>query len=271
GGVSPGDSLTLEWHNASAVACPRVEHKYNAGTEGVWLLTRDGQAMNANCPGRFVALSERGKVESALARSPVVLRADSYRVGLGEPMPFAVVYRNVSDAPRTFPGVAFEGGRLRLAPDMRLVVKASLDGEDRVRPARVGGRVVQDRGLAPVAVQPRSEHRVKIDLRALLASEPVEKESFDVTLRLDGRTATNEIGFYVGEPLSLRPPPPPPPPVPRGPSCVYVLTEPPREGLAPLTRAVLTALGALFLFPFFHRMRAARLARAAHGAQTWQI
>lgn len=273
GRVSPGDSLLLKWSNSSAIACPRVEHRYNEGKEGVWLLTSDGEAVAANYPGRFVELSERRKVEAALARSPVVLRAGRFWVGLGEPMPFSVVYRNVSDTPRTFPGVTFEGGRLRLAPGSRIAVKVELDGEEGSRQARLEGRVVRDRGLAPVTVEPRGERRVEIDLRELLANEPVDRESYEITLRLEGQPPTNALDFYVSSETFFQSPAARPAAPPEEKS-VYVFSQPRREGLAPLMRAGLAALAALFLFPFFYKLRAAlsgaRLARVAQGAQTWQ-
>ena len=273
GAVSPGDSLTLKWQNASAIACPRVEHRHNADEEGIWLLTRDGDAVNANYPGRFVELSERTKVEAALARSPVVLRGGNYWVKRGSPMGFVVVYRNVSDAARSFPAVAYETGRLRLAPGSRLTVKVS-PGSGGEKPASLEGRVVTEPGLAPVTVAPRSEYSVGIFLHELLRDAPKDGESFEVSLRLAGHPPTNEVSFYIGEPASLRPAPPPPAIEPIT-SVTVKLVPVARHGLAPLTRAGLTALVALLLFPIFYRLRAAlsaaRLARVIHGAQTWQI
>jgi hypothetical protein len=275
GGVSKGDSLTLKWQNSSGVACPRVEHKYNAGAEGVWLLTRDGEAVRADYPGRFVGVSERGKVEAALARSPVVLRADRYRVSPGEPMRFSVVYRNSSDVPRTFPGLAFEGGRLRVGRGPRLAVTVTFDDEETYGIARLSGRVVRDSGLAPVAVPPRGEHRVELDLREMLTAARAEKISYYVTLKFGGLPRTNELELYNGEP-----------PVPstrvEAPKFLNVTNvvdySAPAGEPGParrVRRAALAAFFALLLFPFFHRLRdalgRARLARAADGAQTWQI
>ena len=269
GRVAQGDSLLLKWHNASALACPRVEHRGHGNLEGIWLLTRDGEDVKADYPGRFVEMSKRRQVEAALARSPVVLRADDYWVGLGEPMHITVVYRNASKAPLTFPGLAFEDGFLRLSPGSRLSVKATLAGGASSRAARLTGRVLRDRVPAPVTVQPGSEYRVEIALRDLLASEPVDGESFEVMLRLEGQPPTNELRLWVGDPLSLMTQAPPPPPAPVRQSG-YAFTRPPREGRTPLTRALLAALGALAFFPFFYKLRAARLARAANGVQRWQ-
>ncbi|MET0649385.1 MAG: hypothetical protein ABW208_22475 [Pyrinomonadaceae bacterium] len=263
GEVAPGDSLLLKWQNESAVTCPRVEHKYNANEEGVWLLKRDGEAVRADYPGRFIEPSKRRAVEAALERSPVVLRSDKNWVKPGEPMRFSVVYRNVSNAPRTFPGLAFEGGNLRLSSGSRLAFKVTFDSGDAYGMARLSGRVEQDKGLAPVAVPPRGEHRVEIDLREMLAAEPSENYSYDVTLRFDGLPRTNELGFYLGEPLSLRPkaPPTPAPTL----ECAYNFSAPKRRGLSPFVRAELMALAALVFFPLFYRLRTnladARLAR----------
>ncbi|HEX8335500.1 MAG TPA: hypothetical protein VF621_02150 [Pyrinomonadaceae bacterium] len=268
GAASPGDSLALEWQNASAVACPRVEHKGNEGREGIWLLTRDGEALNASHPGRFVGLSERRKIETALRRTPVVLRAESYRVKRGEPMRFSVIYRNASDRPRTFPGLAFEGGDIRVSPGTRLAVAVTFCDSEAYGVARLSGRVVRDHALAPVAVPPGEEHRAEVDLRAMLAAEPAEKYSYNVTFTFGGLPPTNELYFYVGEPPAPRPEP----------VINYSrLFKAPvaRRGPAPLTRAGLAALAALLLSPIFYRLRAAHAgagpARFIRGTQTWQI
>ncbi|HKG14009.1 MAG TPA: hypothetical protein VKB12_11735 [Pyrinomonadaceae bacterium] len=271
GRVSPGDSLTLKWQNASAIACPRVEHRYNADEEGIWLLTRDGEAVNANYPGRFVGTSERRKVEAALARSPVVLRAADFRVAPVKPLTFSVVYRNVSDSRREFPAVAFEHGRLLMAPGSRLSVKSSLDGADEESlTSRLLGRA---KWLKPVAVAPRAEHSVELDLRELLPSEPREGTWFNVKLALAGHPPTNEIDFYYDEP----PTPHAEAGAPARPSLFIDVSyvrryRAPAAGPGPVKRAGLVTLSALFLFPFFHRLRdalgRARLSRAAHGAQT---
>lgn len=270
GNVSPGDSLLLKWSNPSRLACPRVEHDSNTD-EGIWLLTRDGEAVAANYPGRFVELSERREVEAALAGSPVVLRTAGYLVAPGEPLSFTVVYRNTSKTSRSFPGVAFGGGQLRLAAGSRLDVIVC-DDEVTSRAAFAGGAVLQDRSLAPVTVGPRGEHRVEVVLSDLLKRTLKEGEYYTVRLKLAGRRATNDAAFYIGKSDSPKPEAEPPPSA--TPNCVYTLTEPPR-GLAPFTRAGLTALVALLLFPIFYRLRAAlseaRLARVAHGVQTWQI
>lgn len=273
GGVSPGDSLTLKWDNASDIVCPRVEHRHSQGEEGVWLLTRDGEAVRADYPGRFVNLSERGKVEAALANSPVVLRTAMYWVGREDPLTFTVVYRNVSRAPRHFPGVSEENGRPLFTSGAKLEVKADRRGEE--RRVELAAPFALKQTLAPVTVGPRSELRFDVDLRPLLDLTPAEGDSFDITLKLPGLPRTNSAGFYVRKPESLRPEGPPlpgPTPVERG---VDVFEAPVGDFLRPHTRAALVLLGAALLFPFFHKLRShlawARLARLLQGTQTWQI
>lgn len=272
GRVSPGDSLLVKWDNPSDIVCSRVRHQNNAGKPGIWLLTFEGESFGADQSGRFVELAGRREVEAALALSPVVLRSADYWVEDGEPMNFSVVYRNVSDVPREFPGVAFEGGRLRLAPGSRLSVKHSPDGDSRVAWKPLAS--VSDRRLAPVTVGPRGERRVEFDLRELLAAAPKDGEYYDVTLKLAGQRGTNEVSFHLGRPLFPRPDA-------LAPAVDYHRTfsapaapAAPR-GLPPLVRAGLAALFAFALFPFFRRLRAAlvgaRLARVTQGAQTWQI
>ena len=272
GGVAPGDSLLLRWQNSSAIVCPRIGQKHNAHAEGIWLLTRDGEAVRADNPGRFVGLSERGKVEAALRNSPVVLRSESYWVKPGEPMRFSVVYRNTSNVPRAFPGLAFEGGSIHLSPGSRLAVSVTLcDGELYAVP-RLSGRVARDPTLAPVTIPPRGEHRVTLDLREMIVKEPAEKDSFTIYLKFDSLPRTNVIDFYVSESHSLRPFPPPPAPSVGPVSVVSIRFEPSdRVGLAPFTRAGIVAFVALLLFPIFYRLRAARLARALQGRLKWQI
>lgn len=272
GDAAPGDALALRLDNPSAVVCPRVEHRHAANEEGIWLLTRDGGAVAADYPGRFVNLSERGKVEAALRASPVVLRSEKHWVRPGEPMPVSVVYRNTSRAPRTFPGLALGGGAFRLGPGSRIAVTVTFDDGSAYGAARLTGRVVRDASLAPVTLPPRGEHRVEFDLRELLAKGPAEKDSYDVTLKFDGLPRTNELGFYVGEPLPLRPRAAEPE-APRVEYSRQFRAEPAaRRGPGPLVRAALAALAALLLFPFFHRLRSAlagaRLARVTRGTQT---
>lgn len=271
GRVSPGDSLRLRWYNPSTILCPRVEHKYNAGEEGVWLLTLDGGAVAADYPGRFVELSARAEVEAALRRTPVVLRTASYWVGRGEPLRFSVVYRNASSGPRSFPGVAFEGGRLRLPAGSRFGVM--LRGGEEPLDALARGPVLYERGLAPVTVGPRAEHRVEVVLGDLLKQAPKEGDLYSVRLRLPGLRPTNVVNLYRGTPDVQRPAAeaPPAPAV----DCVYTFSAPVRHRLSAPARAGLAALAAVLLFPVFQRLRAAltaaRLARVTHGAQTWQI
>ena len=269
GGAAPGDSLMLRWQNSSAIVCPRIEQKHNAHEEGIWLLTRDGEAVRANNPGRFVELSERGKVEAALARSPVVLRADRYLVGTDEPMKFSVVYRNTGDAPREFPGVGFEGGRQRIARGSRLTVtrqgtEFTPDGEP--LPAKLAGRFTTDKKVEPITLGPREELRLDFDLRELLASAPRAGESYRLRLELPRLPATNEVGFYVGAPEVPRAEAPEAP----AQTAAFVFEGHRQPGLSPLVRAELAALAALVFFPLFYRLRTsladARLARVLHGA-----
>lgn len=271
GRVSPGDSLQLRWSNSTHVVCPRVEHQGNANKEGIWLLTGDGETYRADYPGRFVDKSGRKQVERALANSPVVLRSDKYFVGPGEPMTFSVVYRNVSDSERAFPGLAFEGGDLRVSPGSRLAVTVMFDDGEIHGAAGLSGRVVRDSGLAPVNVPPRGEHRLRLDLREMLTATPGENDSYNVTFKFSGLPRTNELDFSYAAPRL-------PQPATEMRKFIDVSNvrnyRAPVAGLGPLKRAGLVAFIALLLFPFFQRMRVAlgraRLARAAHGAQTWQ-
>jgi len=270
GRAAPGDSLLLKWSNDSDIGCPRVEHRSDEGREGVWLLTSDGEAVRADYLGSFAEIETRGQVEKALARSPVVLRRYGSLFMCRGACTFYGVYRNVSNAPRDFPGVAYEGGRLLLAKGSALEVKILSAGGN--RRAALSDHVVAGRELAPVTVAARGEHRLEIDLRGLLADEPKEGDSYVVALRLGGHQPTSELRFYVGGPDSTHSSAS----AKHSEKGVYVFAEPARRGrLLPLRRAGLTALIALALFPFFHRLRAslsrARLARVAHGAQTWQI
>lgn len=273
GGVSPGDSLTLRWQNASSVGCPRVEHRHSQGEEGIWLFTRDGGAVRADYPGRFVGLDRRGEVEAALAASPVVLRTEKYLVGREDPLVFTVVYRNVTRQPRDFPGVSGETGRPLFTSGSKLEVKADRDGAEwRVR---LAGPFALKQALAPVTVGPRSELRFDVALRPLLDRRPAEGDSFDVTLKLPGLPRTNSAEFYVDRRELPRPEPPPlPGPTPVG-DFVYVFKAPAEDLLRPHTRAALVLLGAALLFPFFYKLRSrlawARLARVLQGTQTWQI
>lgn len=276
GKVSPGDSLLLKWSNPSGLACPRVEHKHHQGEKGIWLLTRDGEAVGANYPGRFVELSERRRVEAALARSPVVLRAEGYWVKRDGPISFTVVYRNLSREPREFPAAEFDAGRLRLSPGSRLVVKVRRDEdeEDVNRKAGLAGRVLNDRALSPVTVGARDEHRVEVSLRALMADEPREDETYEVALEFHGWRPTNTLELYVGEPYFPRPKADEP--APASPKFIVVTSAPARRTWPdPLTRATMAGLGAFLLFSPFRRRRAAlvaaKLARVSNGVQTWQI
>lgn len=260
GNASAGDSLALKWDNANGIACTRVEHRHNANVEGIWLLTRVGDAVQANYPGRFVELSERKQVERSLRNSPVVLRADNVWVKPGEPMRFSVVYRNASDTPRDFPGLAFENGSIRLSPGRRLAVTVMSDDGEAHMASRLSGRVLRDASLAPVTVPPRGEYRAELDLREMLAAEPGERDSYDIKLKFDGLPPTNELGFYVDAPLSLRPTAPTTTPMTTPTDVGYrrrFFAPYVRRGLAPLTRAGLTALFAMLLFPFFKKLRSA--------------
>ena len=306
GRVSPGDSLLLKWQNSSTIACPRVEHKYNANEEGIWLLTRDGEAVAANYPGRFVELKERRAVLKALAQTPVALRSGDPWVGDDRPMSFEVIYRNTSGAPRRFPGVGYdEDGQALLPHGSRLSVK--IDGNGEPKPVRLAGRHTCERSLEPITLRPGEEQRFVFDLRGLLASAAIEDEIYIsrasarrayyrslasatikdeiyiVTLKLPGRRPTNEVVFYTSEREEPGAEPPAPPPsavdysgsfAAPGEKSVYLFKKPSRDRVAPLTRAALVALAALLLFPFFYRLRTALgracLARVAHGAHRWQ-
>jgi hypothetical protein len=267
GNVSPGDSLTLRWSNPSGVACPRVEHRHSADEEGLWLLTRDGEAVRADYPGRFVQLSKRQLVEAALRDSPVVLRADKYWVEAGEPMKFAVVYRDVDYAGRVFPGLAYEGQRPRFNTDARLTVKVHEGGEE--RSVRLAGRYASESVIGPYIVIPHDDFRVEFDLREMLADAPREGQSYTLTLKLPGLLPTNEIGFGVSAESAARFKKPAPAASPRREINVFVGSAE-RRGLSPLVRAELAALAALVFFPLFYRLRTnladARLARVLHGA-----
>ena len=266
GRAAAGDTLRLKWSNATNIACPRVEHRQDAGQEGVWLLTADGHSVRADYLGGFVSLSVRGEVEAALARSPVVLRVDRQVVGAGGPMKFSVVYRNTGDAPREFPGVGFENGRQNLPRDSWLTVtrqgtEVAPDGEP--VPAKLAGRFTTDRRAEPNTLGPREELRLDFDLRELLASAPREGESYRLKLKLPRLPPTNEVGFYVGTPGV---PPAEAPEAPAPPEA-FVFEGHSQRGLSPLVRAELTALGALVFFPLFHRLRTS-LADARHTRLT---
>lgn len=275
GRVAAGDSLRLKWSNSSAVICPRLEHGYNAGQEGIWLLTRDGADFGADHPGRFVRLAARGRVEAVLARSPLVLRAGRHWVGREDAMPFEVVYRNASGAPREFPGVAFDAGRPLFAPGSTLAVRVMRG--DASRPLDLAGRYASPGGLAPVTLGPGDELRFELDLRQLMRETPREGESYHVTLRLPGLPPSNELWFYVPD-EGFEPAPAaeagPRPKAAAAEAHAYFAPAAPR-GLPPLVRAGLAWLAALLLFPFFYRLRAAltqaRPARAADGVQRWLI
>jgi hypothetical protein len=283
GEAAPGDALLLKWENESANVCPRVEHRWEAGVEGVWLLTREGGVVEANHPQRFVGLAGRGKVEAALRARPVRLRAEHYLVGRGGPMRFWVVYRNASDAPRTFPGLSFDGRDIHVSAGTRPSFGVRVDDNEMNGAARLRGRVVQDRALAPVTVAPRAERRVAVDLREMLAAAPLEKSYYNVSLKFAGLPETNDIYLYVNSAeAAARAEPTPAPLIDysrtfRAPVADngYEFTQgPPRS--AALTRAALAALAALLLSPFFRRLRStlsdARLARVLQqGTQRWQI
>jgi hypothetical protein len=252
GQVRPGDALLLKWQNASAVVCPRVEHRGAAGEEGVWLLTAEDGHVEANYPGRFVGLSERRQVERALARFPVVLRGGAYFVEAGDPLAFAVVYRNFSDAPRAFPGVEFAEGQLNLSPGSRLLVESELSGMSRPRTSL---RLSLARRLAPVTVPARGERRVEVNLRDLLDKQPVSGESLDVRLTLRGLPPTNEVGFYLGRPLF--PTPVGAPAAAGQPSKAGFFYAPAaRRGLPPHRRALLTFVVAFSLYLLLKKYRA---------------
>ena len=264
GDVSPGDALLLKWQNGSGVICPRVDHDGNADEEGVWLLTRDDDAVRADNPGRFVKLSERRKVEQALARSPVVLRSDRYRVSGNDAVVFTVVYRNVSSFPREFPGVASdEVGQPLFTSGAKLSVGTLRNGKR--RRVELARRFASARALAPVTLGPRDERRFDVDLRLLLGEGLAEGYSYGLTLQLPGLPRTNELGFYFGEVASLGPTPAAPPPAPGVNYSRRFAARAPRAGGSPLARAALAALAALLLFPLFRKLRsslvAARLAR----------
>lgn len=265
GRVSPGDALLLRWSNQSDIGCPRVEHKENAGREGVWLLTEDGAAVRADHLGDFVEPASREKVERALAASPVVLRRrGGYLFRRGEPVPLTVVYRNATDSPRRFTGVVVEGGRLRLGWGSALVVeRMTPDGPQR---AGLSERVTSERVTPLYTVEARGEQRVEFDLSGLLAEEPKEGDSFVVSLRLASLPETNRLRFYVGGTAAGRPETASPPV--RG-DLRAPAAGPPDGALAPVRSAGLTALGALLLFPVFYKLRSwrssARLARAPQG------
>lgn len=272
GVASAGDVLTLKWQNSSAVACPRVEHDFNANKEGIWLLTREGDVVRANYPGRFVALKERGAILKALRQSTIVLRSGDPWVGGGLPMAFEVVYRNTTNATLSFEGVGYEDGRALLPRGSRLVVK--IDGSAEVNPVRLVARYTSGNSVEPFQLAPGEERRFAFDLRVLMASPALKGKIYVVNFTPPGGQSTSEIVFYedVRENFGLAPPPPPT--APSAPKINYsrrFVALSAERGLAPLTRAWLTALGAFLLFPFFYKLRVAFASRAAHGALKWQI
>jgi len=122
GVANPGHLLTLKWQNASAIACPRVEHRHNR-TKGIWLLNiEEGQLVRADYPGRFVELKERRRVEQLLSRHKVSLRAarDSFKDD--EPMEVSLVFRNATSSALEFPGVVYDGSQLLLSSDIGLAL-----------------------------------------------------------------------------------------------------------------------------------------------------
>jgi hypothetical protein len=255
GQVRPGDALLLKWSNLSGIACPRIEHRRRAGEEGIWLLTAEGGYVEADYPGRFVEPGRRQQVERTLARFPVSLRGSKYFVGPGEPLLFAVVYRNFSRAPRFFPGVSVADGHLRLGAGSRLAVKADLGGEERrLRLSRVMTKAHAP--AAPVMVAPGGEHRVEINLRDLLDTEPVNGESYDLRLFLPSLRPTNEIGFYLGRSLFTATAAAAEA-TPARPVAVKLVSAPRRaRGLAPHRRAMLTFVAAFSLYLWLRKRRA---------------
>jgi len=251
GQVSPGDALLLKWSNPSEIMCPRVEHRQNAGEEGIWLLTAEGGHVEANYPGRFVGLKMRRQVEAALARYPVVLRAGKYFVTPGEALPFTVLYRNFSNAPRTFPGAAFDGGFLRLGPGLRLHVEARLGDEKR----RLGleGRVTGEGAPSPFTVAAGGEHRVTVNLRDLLPTEPVAGESYGVSLSLGGLRPTHGIVFHFGAAPSRQPELTQSPATPAT-DCYFVARRA-QLGVPPHRRAMLTFVAAFSLYLWLRKFR----------------
>lgn len=199
GQIKAGDKLTLKWQNSSAIICPRVEHRGNAGEKGVWLLTKgDKGSVEADYPGRFVNLSERKRVENLLRRG-IFLAGGWFKAN--EPFTVTALYRNVSDNERSFPSLAYREGSLHLPPNSKLMVweydDEAAGSKNFIKP--FAGQIVTDANLPPVVVPPKSETTIKFDLKRLFSTSTKQYDGCNVSLKLAGVAAANEASITVDE------------------------------------------------------------------------
>lgn len=67
--LRPTDKIQLKWRNWSAIACPRVEHRYHANQKFIWLLTVENvENVQADYPGRAVSLDNLSEVQKLVKK-----------------------------------------------------------------------------------------------------------------------------------------------------------------------------------------------------------
>ena len=195
GSANPGQALTLKWQNSTGVVCPRVEHRYNQGRSGIWLLTaQSGGIVQADYPGRFVELSDRKKVETILARKKVCLRSAKYVYGSDEPVNVSLVLRNPTESPIEFPGIEYNDGHLIINADIAFSLFSG-PGDEPALIDPIPDRIFLSETVPPILVSARNEFRITLDLRTLFKVEP--DKGYGFTANLKGFAPPNGKGFYL--------------------------------------------------------------------------
>jgi hypothetical protein len=195
GAAKAGQALALKWQNTTGLVCPRVEHRHDQGKKGIWLLTAEdnGEVVRANYPGRFLALSDRSKVERILVRKKVSLRCAKYVYGNDEPVTVSLVLRNATASPIEFPGIEYKDGRLVTNPDIAFSLFSGA-GDEPALIDPIPERILLSENLPAILVSPGNEFRITVDLRTLF--EVVPDKYYGFTANLKGFAPANGMGFY---------------------------------------------------------------------------
>jgi hypothetical protein len=70
--LESGDRIVIKWQNSSMIACPRVEHKGDENTKGIWLLEVESDGtVSSDYPWRFRPLNELDKLKKILRKTKV--------------------------------------------------------------------------------------------------------------------------------------------------------------------------------------------------------
>ena len=204
GDAKISQAITLKWENGTGVICPRLEHRSNQGTKGIWLLTKGNAGeVYADYPGRFVDLADRPKVERILRRKNICLRVSKWSVSPREQAIVSIVLRNPTEHSAQFPGLSLEQGVLHSDAAVGLSLHESYwddkkDCLDWKLKEWVPNRLAPHDDVLPISVPPNQEHRVSLNLRDL--ADLVPDQEYEVRLEVEGYAPANRVRFCVREP-----------------------------------------------------------------------